>query len=243
MLLFAFDTGTRVLSAALADVESRTILASEEARPERGQHSLILPRVLLELCARAGQDPGALGAVAVGVGPGSFTGLRVGMATAKGIALARRIPLLGASSLSAMAAQAAPLAPVGALLVPTLDARRGQVYAGFYRGAERVAEDAVLDPSALAAQLAARAEPVHLFGEGALFYEPLLAAALGPAWARLSGAPRTPPAAGVAALCLPRVGPYDEEELFRLEPHYLRPAGAVQSQKPRDAEVRLPGAD
>lgn len=232
-LVFAFDTGTRVLSAALAEAEggAARVLATREERPERGQHSLRLPAVLLDLCRASGRAPEALGAVAVGLGPGSFTGLRVGVAAAKGLAESRRIGIAGCSSLAAMAAETAPLAPLGALLVPVLDARRGQVYAGLYRAcgetAEQAGPEAVSDPGALAQALAQREEPIALFGEGAEAYAALFEAALGPRWHHLAGAARTPPAAGVARMCAGALGPYNAEELDRLEPRYLRSLEAV----------------
>lgn len=96
--------------------------------------------------------------VIVGVGPGGFTGLRIGIATALGLAQARSIPCVGASSLGALALSIADVAPSADLVVPVLDARRGEVFTAAYRpdaGAllEALAPSA-LTPSALEAALA-----------------------------------------------------------------------------------------
>jgi tRNA threonylcarbamoyladenosine biosynthesis protein TsaB len=103
-----------------------------------------------------------LDAIAVGAGPGSFTGLRIGVATAKGLAFAIGKPLWMASSLLALAWDLAATAAAGALLIPALDARRHELYAGFYRrhGAVlvEVRSECVIPPSELAAVIAACSE-------------------------------------------------------------------------------------
>ncbi|MFL5272386.1 MAG: tRNA (adenosine(37)-N6)-threonylcarbamoyltransferase complex dimerization subunit type 1 TsaB, partial [Anaeromyxobacteraceae bacterium] len=142
MLVAALDTSTLTLSCALCELAGeavRIVAAREERAPAKplpkgpaGGHGGRLPGVLLELLAEAGRDLRDVEAYAVGLGPGSFTGLRIGLATWKGLAYGRRRPLAGASSLAAMALAAAPSAPGDALLVPLLDAKKGEVYAGFY---------------------------------------------------------------------------------------------------------------
>jgi tRNA threonylcarbamoyladenosine biosynthesis protein TsaB len=92
--------------------------------------------LIARVMARAGVAPRELDAVAVGAGPGSFTGLRIGLATAKGIAFAAGVPLWMASSLAALG-RAAVRRGVTGLVVPVLDARRGEVYVGLPDG-ERV---------------------------------------------------------------------------------------------------------
>jgi tRNA threonylcarbamoyladenosine biosynthesis protein TsaB len=194
-----------------------------------------LPGVLQELLLAADRKLSDVGGYAVGLGPGSFTGLRIGLASWKGLAYGGRRPIAGASSLAALALGASPLAAPGAVLVPLLDARKGEVYAGFYRlagrGVEALAPDAVLPPDALAERVAALARegarPV-LFGEGLAAHLERLAA-----FVALEGAPSTPPATAVARLCAAALlgAPYDPAHLFALEPHYVRPS---------EAEVKFP---
>ncbi|MHB9150448.1 MAG: tRNA (adenosine(37)-N6)-threonylcarbamoyltransferase complex dimerization subunit type 1 TsaB [Thermoleophilia bacterium] len=98
--------------------------------------------MLLELVERALEEvkarPGDLGAVVVGTGPGTFTGVRIGVASARAVALALDIPVLGVSSLSALAAAAVDRGVPDTIdvVVPVVDARRGQVFAGVYRRGE-----------------------------------------------------------------------------------------------------------
>src|SRR5439155_9257210 len=137
---------------------------------------------LLPLCDQAltaaGASVATLGGIACGAGPGSFTGLRVGLAVAKGLAMPTGIPLLLVSSLEALARDLE--GPPGALVVPCIDAGKDQVYARFFGAAS--SQEWALEPAALAARIAelGKAEVV-LGGTGADRYRALFAAALGDA--------------------------------------------------------------
>jgi tRNA threonylcarbamoyladenosine biosynthesis protein TsaB len=132
MNVLGIDTSTRTTAVALAGRERTTSL------PEGG-HSDVLVQIDA-MCREAAIAPAQLDAVAVGAGPGSFTGLRIGMATAKGIAFAVNCPLWAVSSLAALAWHARGdltdehADPTGehAAIVAVLDARRGEVYAGCF---------------------------------------------------------------------------------------------------------------
>jgi tRNA threonylcarbamoyladenosine biosynthesis protein TsaB len=157
------------------------ILAAERPASEG-----LLPAVLA-LLGEHGLAPAALGGIAVSIGPGSFTGLRVGVATAKGLAFGATGGVAAVPTLAALAARGAAQAPAPRI-VATLDARRDELYAACHRGDDPLAAPlwgpAVLGIDALAERLAAEAgrEPLLVVGEGA----PALAAALGaPAAGRL----------------------------------------------------------
>jgi len=117
-----------------------------------------------------GLDWSAIDAVAVSLGPGSFTGLRIGLATAKGLAMAAGAKLIGVGTLDGLAAQ---LFAVGKILIcPVLDARKKEVYGGFYRcdeqGIPRLQEKWwVISPEALCERIE---EPVVVLGDGAAVY-------------------------------------------------------------------------
>ena len=135
MRVLGLDTSTRTTSVALDGVEHASALAE-------GGHSDVLVRIDA-VCRERGVAPAQLDAIAVGAGPGSFTGLRIGMATAKGIAFAARRPLWAVSSLAALAWRARR--EDADAVVAVLDARRGEIYAGCFArdslaplGAERV---------------------------------------------------------------------------------------------------------
>jgi tRNA threonylcarbamoyladenosine biosynthesis protein TsaB len=112
--------------ASIAVIDDGRVLA--EQRSDTAGHRADLLVLIDAVCRAAGVAPADLDAIAVGAGPGSFTGLRIGMATAKGIAFAAGKPLWAVSSLAALAF------PVDKPLVTAvLDARRGEIYAGVYR--------------------------------------------------------------------------------------------------------------
>ena len=113
MLILAFDTATRVATSAL--------VRDGEVLGERVSQAVTLLEEVDDLLRAAGAAPGDLDALAVGTGPGSFTGVRIGLATARGLALSLGIPAAGVSTLDALAAGAP-----GAL--PVIDARRGEVF-------------------------------------------------------------------------------------------------------------------
>jgi len=244
MLLAAVDSATLTLSCALVEAASgappRVVAAADERAPAtgaRGGHSARLPLAMIDLLAAHGRTVADVDGWAIGLGPGSFTGLRIGLATLKGLAYALRRPIAGASSLAAMALAAAPGAPMGAVLVPLLDARKGEVYAGFYRvvhgGVERVQPEAALAPDALAertrALLAANGAAPLLFGEGLDAFAEKLEGRV----SRLETSVATPSAAAVAALAAPALlgATFDSQPLFALEPHYVRAS---------EAEVKYP---
>jgi tRNA threonylcarbamoyladenosine biosynthesis protein TsaB len=245
VLVAALDTATLTLSCVLADLEpgpgpadpARVRCERTEHAPAKpaagatGGHGARLPSALTDLLVAEGLTLPDVEGYAIGLGPGSFTGLRIGLATWKGLAYANRRPLAGVSSLAAMALAAAADAPPGALLVPLLDAKKGEVYAGFYRadgaGVARVAPEAALPPGEVAAHLAALpggGAGARGFGQGYAAY----AAALEPALLRLATGVETPPAGAVAALAREALlgRPFDVQALFALEPHYVRASEA-----------------
>src|SRR5512142_817472 len=132
MLVAALDTSTLTLSCALCELspgEVRLVAERTEHAPAKpgpqgptGGHGGRLPGVLVELLGALGLGLRDVDAYAIGLGPGSFTGLRIGLATWKGLAYANARPIAGASSLAAMALAAAPDAAgdAAALLVPLL---------------------------------------------------------------------------------------------------------------------------
>ncbi len=162
MRILALETSTPTVSVALLDGEQLVGVRSDEVGA--GASARILPWAQ-ELLAEAGWGPKDLDAVAASVGPGSFTGLRVGLATAKSLAWSADIALIGESSLRTLAAHAAN-AP-DRIVAAALDARREQVYGAFFQGPDltRLTDDTVCDPGQWAAELAARPEAIAI-GDG-----------------------------------------------------------------------------
>jgi tRNA threonylcarbamoyladenosine biosynthesis protein TsaB len=123
--VLGLDTATTTASIALLD-DGRVIATATRNTHRRAADVLI---AVDEACRAAGIGPRELDAIAVGAGPGSFTGLRIGMATAKGIAFAAQRPVWAVSSLAALALAA----PADGTVVAILDARKGEVFAGLFR--------------------------------------------------------------------------------------------------------------
>lgn len=149
MKVLGIETATPAISVALVD--DARVLGTRDGLVERNRTG-VLP-IIDELFQELGVRPTDIDAVAIGAGPGSFTGLRIGMATAKGIAFAAHRPLWAVSSLAAIAHVELQRDPSGTV-VAVIDARRGEVYAGAYRrdGEHLVAvgEERVLPPSEVA---------------------------------------------------------------------------------------------
>jgi len=169
MLILALDTTTTAGSAALLrDGGVLHEVASDPSRPQAAR----LPAELEAILARAGAALEHVDAFAVGTGPGSFTGLRVGVATMQGLAVAMGKPLFGVSALDALARLAA--APRVATWV---DAWRGEVYGALYEDGREVAPPTVARPEELLRGVAGR--PTVFTGDGARMHQAVIHAALG----------------------------------------------------------------
>jgi tRNA threonylcarbamoyladenosine biosynthesis protein TsaB len=130
-LMLALDTSTRTVGLALYDGVQAL---SETAWTSNDYHTVELAPAIAEALAKTGHQAGDLGAVTVAIGPGSFTGLRVGLALAKGLALSRKIPIIGIPTLDFLAAaHQPPLAHPQAGLAALLRAGRGRLAVGWYR--------------------------------------------------------------------------------------------------------------
>jgi len=225
-MLIALDTSTLTLSLAL--IGPGPVLLAEVAHPPPKKQSEMLPHALSELLAQHGHALSDVTGYAVGLGPGSFTGLRIGLATVKALAYAQRCPVGGASSLAALALDGPPAVS----LVPAMVARKGEVYVGFYRntgdGLVQESPEEAWTPAQLGAHLLAHPE-ARALGPGATELADNLLEA-GAARTQLLGGQAFPRAWAVARLArLPTE--YVPEALFALEPHYLRASEAERNPK------------
>jgi tRNA threonylcarbamoyladenosine biosynthesis protein TsaB len=151
MIVLGFDTATRSTAVALRLADGSSLQARDDPGPgEHPGHATRLLGMADELLGRASIGWRALDRIAVGVGPGTFTGLRVGVASARGLAQSLEIELVGVSSLRALAEPALGLEPDCARVLAVLDARRGEAFLAAYEmtGGESVEE--VVSPVALA---------------------------------------------------------------------------------------------
>jgi len=167
-VVIGFDTATD--DTAVAAVREGELLFAASAGPGDDRRPAHATRLLAEVeeaaAAAGGWD--SVGRIAVGVGPGSFTGLRIGVATAKALAQSLGIELAGVGTLAALARGAASAAG-GRLLLAALDARRGELFAALYDAeGEEVWEPFVVTPGELAERLAQLSDPPLAAGSGAL---------------------------------------------------------------------------
>lgn len=128
MIYLAMDTSTSVLTVALGDEER---IISEYSNNLKKDHAARLMPAIEYMMEEANLKMADLGAIVVAEGPGSYTGLRIGLSTAKTLAWARKLPLITVSSLAMIAAS---VKDFPGLIVPLIDARRGQVFTGLYHG-------------------------------------------------------------------------------------------------------------
>jgi tRNA threonylcarbamoyladenosine biosynthesis protein TsaB len=219
-LLLCLDTSTPTARVAVVDATGEVRSASEATAARHSSHVLALVATVLE---RAGVRPAGLAGIACGGGPGSFTGLRVGLAVAKGLALPTGVPLYVVSSLEALARDLVATLGAGVTAVPCLDAGKGEVYLAAYaahaagstvalrelRPCTRVASSAV---AAWAAELPGAA----LAGNGAERYKTLLTATH---VVEVAG----PSAASVGELALTLRAQGQASDLDRVIPFYGRP--------------------
>jgi tRNA threonylcarbamoyl adenosine modification protein YeaZ len=213
VLLLAVDTSGARSSAALHD-GTAVLARADVADPRR--HAEILAPALTRVLAEAGRRIGEVTVLAVGVGPGPFTGLRVGLVTAEVLGQALGVPVHGVGSLDALALSAVRYGAMGGdeeFCVAT-DARRREVYWARYRGARRVNGPEVIAPADLPR------DGLPVVGRGALLYPE----ALGPAVEPLDVAAADVAALAVAALA----GDPGAEKLLPAQPLYLRRPDAVE---------------
>jgi tRNA threonylcarbamoyladenosine biosynthesis protein TsaB len=227
-VILGIDTATAATAAAVWAPAGPAVEARDDPEPgARPAHATRLLALVEEALATAGAGWEGVERIAVGVGPGGFTGLRHGIATARALSQGRGLPLVGVSSLRALAAGAAgdDARPVLALI----DARRGEVFAAAWRGAERLLEPVAIAPADLAARLGAGplAAPLAV-GDGAVRFREELERAGAAVPADRS------PAHRLSALQVCRIGAAGEPaERDALVPDYRRDPDAALPKPPR----------
>ncbi|HEX5659836.1 MAG TPA: tRNA (adenosine(37)-N6)-threonylcarbamoyltransferase complex dimerization subunit type 1 TsaB [Polyangiales bacterium] len=219
MRVLAMDTSTFVGTVAV--LRDGALLAEWSASVRATHGETLLPHVARAL-EQAGVPARELDLIAVGIGPGSFTGTRIGVATAKGLALAEGKPLLGLCSLRVIAGGM----PEGALRAIAVDAQKGELYCALYAYGPEGLEERIAPFHALPAEAAARLGafgPVVLAGDGAERYPDFSAGLSFTRAPRLCDVPRAAVLAHEAARAFAGDGPSD---LASLEPLYVRPSDA-----------------
>ncbi|MGW4467351.1 tRNA (adenosine(37)-N6)-threonylcarbamoyltransferase complex dimerization subunit type 1 TsaB [Micromonospora sp. NPDC004704] len=215
MLVLVVDSSTPAVTAALAEVTpDRVVLRAERRTVDARAHGELLAPAIEAVLAEAGARPADLTALVAGLGPGPFTGLRVGLVTAATMGQVLSIPTYGVGSLDALGRDAG----TGRRVLVASDARRREIYwAAFDEAGERVAGPAVDAPAVVAGRVPELGVTVAV-GEGAQRYADILGLPVSPE-------PTYPSAYALAELAAERVRAGAPGE--RLVPLYLRRPDAV----------------
>jgi tRNA threonylcarbamoyladenosine biosynthesis protein TsaB len=226
--ILSIDTATPIAALAVTDDDRPLAELSIDAGAKRGE---VMALKVDEMLKGLGLEPADLEAYAVGIGPGSFTGLRSSLAFIKGLALANPGPVAGVSTLHALAMNGADYSgPV----LPVIDAKKGEVFTALFRSddsgvVERESDDAAIAPERLSEMVEG---PVLLLGDGIKRYSEVIEKALPQAVI----APESmwhPRASLIAALALPRLRKGDSDPVHSLVPVYVRSSDAELKLGPR----------
>ena len=219
MLILAFETSAKAGSVALADEKKLLGESYQNTGLTHSQTLLTMAQDLLESC---GLTPGDVTHVAVAAGPGSFTGVRIGVAAAKGFAWGGELPCCGVSTLESMALQ---MGVHQGYICPVMDARRSQVYNALFHAeagvCTRMAEDRAISLEDLGNELKNLQEPIFLVGDGSILcYNTLLEQVPGlvlPPEHRMHQR-----ASGVALAAKEQIARGEAGDAASLTPNYLR---------------------
>jgi tRNA threonylcarbamoyladenosine biosynthesis protein TsaB len=221
MRVLAVDTATKSCSVAIAEGEE---LLAEMTLVSGETHSRHLARLIETLVRNAGHSLDRIEGFAVARGPGSFTGLRIGISTVKGLAVAGNRPVVGVSTLAALAWQTGP---TDHLICPMIDARRKEIYAALYRwgpdAPALVSGEQVATPKAV---VAAIEQPCIFVGNGASAYRPLIGETARCRAVFVPAALNSIRAATIAMLGARRLCAGQPDDVERLVPTYLRRSDA-----------------
>ncbi|HEY6418290.1 MAG TPA: tRNA (adenosine(37)-N6)-threonylcarbamoyltransferase complex dimerization subunit type 1 TsaB [Candidatus Binataceae bacterium] len=235
--VLGIDTGTPIAALGLV-VDGRIAGSISQPVPS---HCASLPLAVDELLRASGLTPRDLGAIAVGIGPGSFTGLRIGLSYAKGLVMASGCAIVGVNSLDALAATtlASPAAHQGVLVCPLVDARRGEIYAALYRivsdGLEKLSEDLVVALEHLTSRIEGE---VVLVGDSRANDAAALLSSRGLGVAVLDICSLDSRGGLLAAIGAARFSRGEIDRPASLEPLYLRPpAAALKSRSGQSAQA------
>jgi tRNA threonylcarbamoyladenosine biosynthesis protein TsaB len=180
MTLVGFDTSTAATSACVlrGDGQPFEHVPLSERLSEPPGHSRELLPLVAELMERAGVGWADVDAIAAGVGPGTFTGLRIGVATARALATAAGLPVHPVSSLAALASAASAASVQGAPRVLALiDAKRGELFAALFEGGEQVVAPFAVRPEQLGERAGRELAGAVAVGDGSLRFREILEAA------------------------------------------------------------------
>jgi tRNA threonylcarbamoyladenosine biosynthesis protein TsaB len=223
VIVLGIETSTPQTTVALGS--DRGIIGAALLSGSQAHHEVVIPNIE-HLLRWTGTSMSQIGGIAVGLGPGLFTGMRVGIATAKTLAQVLSVPIAGMASLDVVAFS---VRYCRRLICATIDAKRREVFYSFYRpvpgGVTRISDFEVGSPARLVADLQALPQDVLMVGNGALVYRRELEEA-GSQVEFASAAYAFPAATSLVELAIPRFQREDFDRLYDLTPYYVRKSDA-----------------
>ena len=224
MKILGIDTSTKFCNLGL--IEDEDILIEYTINGLRKKHSSILVPAIKNLLKTIDLKIEEINGIAVSMGPGSFTGLRIGLCVAKGLCYARSLPLLGIPTLEAMAF---PFKEIPYLICPVLESKKDEIYDVVFRGGvslHRVMDYKCEDIQSLLARLSPLKEKIIFSGDGIKKYRDIIKNKIGKNALFIDSQLNFPVAASIAFLGLNKLKKGEEDNVSTLSPFYLRKSEA-----------------
>ena len=224
MKILGIDTSTKFCNLGL--IEDEDILIEYTINGLKKKHSSILVPAIKDLLKTIDLKMEEINGIAVSIGPGSFTGLRIGLGVAKGLSYTCSLPLLGIPTLDAMAF---PLKEIPYLICPVLESKKDEIYDVVFRGGDslyRVMDYKCEDIQSLLARLSLLKERIIFLGDGIKKYRDIIKEKLGKDALFIDSQINLPMATSVAFLGLNKLKKGEEDVIFTITPFYLRKSEA-----------------
>lgn len=234
MKIFAMDTSTLTASVAVLDEDK---LLGEYTVSEKLTHSQTIMPMADSLLSSLGSSLKDMDAFAVCLGPGSFTGLRIGMATVKSFSQVLNKPVIGVSSLDAAAYNFCYAEDV--IICPMIDARRNEVYTSFYKNGEKLIDDKAIHIDELLQELGGK--KVIFCGDASKVHEDRIKSRTCEEWKIAPCHLMLPKASSVAYSALKRAKKGDFDDAYTLNPVYLRKSQAERELEEKNKSINNGG--
>jgi len=222
--ILGIDTSTKFCNLGL--IEDEDILIEYTINGLKKKHSSILVPAIKDLLKTIDLKMEEINGIAVSIGPGSFTGLRIGLGVAKGLSYSCSLPLLGIPTLEAMAF---PLTKIPHLICPILESKKDEIYDVVFRGGDslhRVMDYKCEDIQSLLTRLSSLKEKIIFLGDGIKKYRDIIKEKIGKDALFIDSQSNLPVATNIAFLGLNKLKKREEDNISTLSPFYLRKSEA-----------------
>jgi len=222
--ILGIDTSTKYCNLGL--IEDEDVLINYTINSLKKKHSSILMPAIKDLFKTMDLKVEEINGIAVSIGPGSFTGLRIGLGVAKGLSYACSLPLLGIPTLEAMAF---PLTGIPCLICPISESKKDEIYDVVFRGGgslHRIMDYKCEDIHSLLARLSLLREKIIFLGDGIKKYRDNIKVKIGKDALFIDSQINLPMATNIAFLGLDKLKKKEEDDISNLSPFYLRKSEA-----------------